>query len=133
MAFETIQAASAEDAREIAGVRGRCLVMAPETLLQLEAAEARGAFEGGMTGNSDGAPFSIEGHAGEPASSASDPPEPFDLDGSMIFSIDGLIERALDGRDLLEAIRGNPLGPVILVPMKELKRLATGVPADNEA
>ena len=44
----------------------------------------------------------------------------------MVFSLDGLIERVLELRDIVEAFRGDPVGPIILVPTKELKKLLEG-------
>jgi hypothetical protein len=133
MPFDSLEAATFEDARMLAIGQGRCLVLALETLRQIEEAEAAGAFEGGMTGNADGAPFSIEGQSGEPSNAASDPPEPFDMDGALVISIEGLAEKALDFRDIIEAFKGVPLGPVILVPTKELKKWASGGAGDDGA
>jgi hypothetical protein len=126
MSFDTLKADTIEDTRAIAAGRGRCIVLAPEILRQIEDAEAAGAFDGGLTGNADGAPFSAEGKSGESSSSASDPPpgpESIDLDGAMVLTIDGLVERVLELRDIKEAIRGFPLGPIILVPTEVLKKL----------
>src|SRR6187455_2785821 len=106
MAFDTMEAATMDDAREMAAGRGRCLVLAPETFAQIEAADAAGAFEGGMTGNAGGAPFSAVGRDGDPSSSASDPPEPLDLDGAMVISLEGVVEKALELRDVIEAFAG---------------------------
>jgi hypothetical protein len=129
MSFETIEADTVKDARAIAAGRGPCIVLAPETLQQIEDAEAAGAFDGGLTGNADGAPFSSEGQSGESSNSASDSPpspEPLDLGGAVVFSMDGLIERVLELRDIVEAFRGEPVGPIILVPIKELKKMLEG-------
>lgn len=136
MSFDTLEADTIEDARAMAAGRGPCIVMAPETLQQIEEAEAAGGFEGGMTGNAGGAPFSAEGSSGGSSSSASDPPrglETLDLDGAVVLSIDGLIEKILDLRDIIEAFHGDPLGPVILVPTKELKKLMNGGAGTDDA
>jgi hypothetical protein len=136
MAGEILEADTIEEARALAAGRGRCLVLAPETLRQIEEAQAAGAFEGGMTGNADGAPFSAEGNSGDTSSSASDPPpseEPLDLEGAMVISIEGLVERALELRDVIEAFSGAAVGPIILVPTKELKKLAAGGAGTDDA
>ena len=129
MTNEILEADTVEEALALAPGRGRCLCLASETLQQIEEAEAVGAFEGGMTGNAKGAPFSGVGIPGDTANSASDPPpavEPIDLDGAMVISIEGLVERALEIRDVVEAVRGHWVGPIILVPTKELKKLLHG-------
>ena len=136
MAGEILEADTVEGVRALAAGRGRCLVLAPETLQQIQDAEAAGAFEGGMTGNANGAPFSTEGTAGGTSSSASDAPpsaEPFDLAGAQVISIDGLVERALELRDVIEAFRGGMVGPIILVPTRELKKLLNGGAGADEA
>lgn len=136
MTYDTQEVDTIEDARTLAVGRGRCLLMAPETMHQIEDAEAAGAFEGGMTGNADGAPYSTDGSSPNPSSSASDPaptPEPFDLDGALVISIDGAIEKAeglvekiFEAHDVFEAFHRGVVGPIFLVPTRELKKWLDG-------
>ena len=58
MGFDTVQFSSVEEARDYASTGGKYLVLDPETLQRIETAESAGGFEGGQTGNADGAPFS---------------------------------------------------------------------------
>ncbi len=124
---------SAEEAREIAASSGGpVLVLAPETLEQIRAAEEAGGFEGGMSGGTDGG-FSAEGNPGAQSSDS----DVIVLEGHDIPPgnagawLESGVERALDLKDVIEAIRGVPLGPVLLVPMRELQRLVGQGPADE--
>jgi hypothetical protein len=114
---------------------GRHFVMTVKTLDQIEAAEAAGGFEGGMSGASGEGGFSAEGSSGETTSSA-DPTEALDLDGAMIIQNvgaleDGAIDAVLGLRDLVMGILGDAAGPVILVPKRELDKLLNGGSTDD--
>jgi hypothetical protein len=53
-----------EEVRDFVSAGGKFLVLDQDTLQQIEDAEAQGGFEGGFTGDSDGAPFSGVGSGG---------------------------------------------------------------------
>jgi hypothetical protein len=114
---------------------GRHFVMAPETLDQIEAAEAAGGFEGGMSGVSGEGGFSAEGSDGDNASSG-DAAADIDLDGALILQNvgaleDGLLDAVLGIRDLINGLAGEAAGPVLLVPKRELERLLHGGSGDD--
>lgn len=129
----TASLATAEEARSVAeSTSGPVLVLAQETLEQIRAAEEAGGFEGGMSGGGEGG-SSAPGEAGPNSSSSTDVAPLPDLDGAVgvaAFFENGA-EKALDLKDLLEAIGGTPVGPVILVPISELRRLL-GIPTDGD-
>jgi len=123
----TIQANTVEDAKRVAAEgTGPFLVLSQETLDQIEAAEAAGGFEGGMSGASGEGGFSAPGSGGPDSRSASDPvpTELLDMDGTGPVGalLEGVAEKILDIRDTWEAIHGHVLGPIILVPKRELDR-----------
>ena len=129
---ETMQAASVTEAKEYALQHGgRYYVLAPETLAQVEAAEAAGGFEGGMSGASGNGGFSAQGSAGASSSSASetdpgsylDPDEHYWKAGALL---EGMIETVLSLKDLFEGLKGDPVGPVILVPKGEIDKWLHG-------
>ncbi|WP_163544434.1 hypothetical protein [Occultella kanbiaonis] len=128
--FETVA-----DARAFAVEKaGPFLVIAPETLDAIVAAEAAGGFEGGMSGSSGDGGYSAPGNEGEVSSSASDPAPIVleDLDGAVnvgAFLEEGT-ETILDLNDIIEAFKG-VTSPVLLVPREELRRwLGVGTPDD---
>ncbi|GAA4452052.1 hypothetical protein [Phytohabitans houttuyneae] len=125
----TQTASTMEEAREMAaGAAGPALVLAPETLQQIQDAEAAGGFEGGMSGASGDGGFSAPGVAPDSSSaSGSAPGAPAPGGGSLGILVEEAAEKALDLKDIWEAFKGDPLGPVILVPTRELQRwLGTG-------
>jgi hypothetical protein len=130
--FETLPVETVEEAKETAANQaGPVLVLAPETLQQIEEAEAAGGFEGGMSG-ADGT--SQEG-SGPDASSATDPPPTDPVDQGELPDIDiGVLleeaaEKFLELRELRELFKEGWGGPIILVPKKELDRwLGVGEP-----
>ena len=129
--FETIQEAKDFSLQN----PGRHFVMTAETLDQIEAAEAAGGFEGGMSGASGEGGFSAEGSSGDNASSG-DSPEAIDLDGALIIQNvgalkDGAIDAVLGLRDLVLGIMGEAAGPVILVPKQEIDRFLHGGSTDE--
>jgi len=129
MAFNTIEAATIEEARAIAAEGGSYLVLDSSILQQIEDAEAAGGFQGGMTGNADGAPFSSEGMSSEPSSSASDSSSSTDLsdlEDIFVISIDSMIETSMDLFDVVETAAGKLTGPMILVPTEELRKWLNG-------
>jgi hypothetical protein len=81
MPQETKAFSNVEEVREFAAARGKFLVLNPDTLQQIEDAEARGGFEGGFTGGADGAPISGVGSRGPDSSQAS---QPSPDNGSMV-------------------------------------------------
>ena len=111
---------------------GPILVLAPEVLQQIQNAEAAGGFEGGMSGMSgDGSGgFSAEGNAGPNASSAADlPPLDIDLEGAVTSEgialvVDGVVNLASGVVEAAHWIAERGAGPILIVPEKELKRLA---------
>ena len=127
MGFETVEFSSVEEARDYASGGGKYLVLDPATLQQIEAAESAGGFEGGQTGNADGAPFSALGDGGESSSSNADPvPAELDLEGAWMIkktmTIDNAVEHAMDLKEVIKTWLGEMTGPVILVPEKEMRR-----------
>ncbi|MDB5395673.1 MAG: hypothetical protein JWM91_3179 [Rhodospirillales bacterium] len=126
---ETIELGSIEEAKAYAVQHGgRYYVLAPETLAQIEAAEAAGGYEGGMSGVSGEGGYSAEGSGAPSSSSASDPAPGAYLDPDEYYwkagvLIEGAIETVLGLRDLIDGMRGDPVGPVILVPKRELDKL----------
>jgi hypothetical protein len=131
----TIEVTTVEEAKQVAAGRtGRFLVLSRETLDQIEAAEAAGGFEGGMSGASGEGGFSAPGSGGPNSSSASDPvpTELLDMDGAVRAGafFEGIGEKILEIRDVWEAIRGVPLGPIILVPKRELDRFLGNTTTD---
>lgn len=105
---------------------GPNLVLAPETLGQIQRAEDAGGFEGGQSGGTDGG-ISREGYAGLSQTTLTDPAagEVLDLDGAWRAGafFEGATEITLGLRDVIEAIHGKITGPVLLVPARELRRL----------
>ena len=97
MAHPTLSAASVEAAQSMVERGKPSLVLAEETLRQIEDAEAQGGFEGGMSGNADGGGFSAPGSSGPSFSSADDlPPVSFDSDVTVLG-----ISDALSGENVL--------------------------------
>lgn len=138
MTYEIIEATSIEEARDYASRGGRYLVLDPDTLQQIENAEAAGGFEGGQIGNADGAPYSVVGETGDTFSSQNDsaPSEDLDLEGAWrlkkAMTIDDAVEHVMDLKDVIETWVGQATGPIILVPKKELNRwLGIQDPADG--
>jgi hypothetical protein len=122
----TIDLGSVEEAKQFAsGQNGAFLVLSRETLDQIEAAEAAGGFEGGMSGSSGEGGFSASGTAPN-SSSGSDPVpvELLDMDGAVPVGafFEGLVEKILEIREVWHQYHGNPTGPIILVPKRELDR-----------
>jgi hypothetical protein len=125
---------SADDARTYSAEQGgRFYVMAPETLAQIEAAEAAGGFEGGMSGASGQGGYSAQGVA-QNSSSAADAPtdaqsawdpakEYYWKAGALV---DGVIDFGLGIRDFVEFLEQGAIGPVILIPAPELDKLLHG-------
>jgi hypothetical protein len=87
---------------------------------------AQGGFEGGMSGAFGEGGLSAPGSGGLDSSSASDsvPLELLDMHGSVPVGafFEEAIEKILDIKDVWEAFRGQAVGPVILVPKRELDR-----------
>lgn len=122
----TVELGTVEEARQFAQGNGPCLVLSRETFDQIEAAEAAGGFEGGLSAASGEGGFSAPGSGGSDSSSASDPVpvELLDMRGSVRVGafFEEAIEKILDIKDVWEAFRGHAVGPVILVPKRELDR-----------
>lgn len=127
---QTIEMSSIEEARAYVAANGPALVLSPEALDALRDAEAAG---GGMTGVSDGAPYSAEGVDRSADQSTSDgTPVDFAYSEHLFgYSFDDLAETFLDAKDLWEAVTGDVLGPVLLVPSRELHRLLGDAPPDD--
>jgi hypothetical protein len=122
----TVEFGSVEEARQYAQENGPALVLSRETLDQIEAAEAAGGFQGGMSGSSGEGGFSAPGSGGVNSSSASDPVpvELLDMHGSVPVGafFEEATDKILDIKDVWEAFRGHLVGPIILVPKRELDR-----------
>ena len=106
---------------------GPILVLAPEVLQQIQAAEAQGGFESGMSGASGDGGFSAEGDAGPNASSDTDPG--LDLDGAVTSEaiahvVEGIVHMASSAAEAAHWVAERGLGPVVIVPIEELKKLA---------
>ncbi|NTV09568.1 MAG: hypothetical protein HGA47_02225 [Zoogloea sp.] len=131
--IDTITFNSADDARTYSAEQGgHFYVLAPETLAQIEAAEAAGGFEGGMSGASGQGGFSAQGDAPN-SSSAADAPtnaqsawDPAEYDRKLAALVDGVIDFGLGIKDFVEALEKGSTGPVILIPMPELDKLLHG-------
>jgi len=124
-----------EEARAYAEEQGgKYLVNAPEILSEIEAAEAAGGFEGGMSGAAGEGGYSTSGVVPD-HSEADESAGTVDLDGAVIVGafFEWGAETLLNLRDAIEAWRGD-YGPILLVPKKELDRwLNGGVDTDNGA
>ncbi|MDX2677013.1 hypothetical protein [Streptomyces soliscabiei] len=100
-------------------------------LEQIQAAEAAGGFEGGMSGE-DGT--SREGNPGPSSSEASElPPLDFDIEGAwtgegIIRFADGLIEVAHTVGEAARWIAERGVTPILIVPREELKKLIPVAP-----
>jgi hypothetical protein len=110
---DTIEVSTIDEAKQIAGERtGPCLVLSRETLDQIEAAEAAGGFEGGMSGASGQGGFSAPGSGGSDSSSASDPvpAQLLQMDGAVPVGafFEGIGEKILEIRDVWDAIAATP-------------------------
>lgn len=125
---------TAEEARDYLqanGSGGPILVLAPDVLEQIQAAEAAGGFEGGMSGE-DGT--SREGNPGPSSSEASElPPLDFDIEGAwtgegIIRFADGLIEVAHTVGEAARWIAERGVTPILIVPREELKKLIPVAP-----
>lgn len=103
---------------------GATLIISPELLNRAD--QQLGA---GMTGSSDGAPYSATG-AGELSQSSADDPAPIeylDTDGwgegpLLGINLEDAVESLLDIGDVIDAIAGRPLGPVLVIPAETLRR-----------
>jgi hypothetical protein len=128
--IDTINFNSADEARTYSAEQGgRFYVMAPETLAQIEAAEAAGGFEGGMSGASGQGGFSAQGvvpssSSAADAQSAWDPAKEYYWKAGAL--VDGVIELGLGIRDFVEFLETGAIGPVILIPTPELDKLLHG-------
>lgn len=132
--IDTINFNSADEARTYCAEQGgRFYVMAPETLAQIEAAEAAGGFEGGMSGASGEGGYSAQGVAQDSSSAADaptdaqsawDPAKDYYWKAGAL--VEGLIDFGLGIRDFVEAYKTGATGPVILIPTEELDKLLHG-------
>jgi hypothetical protein len=103
---------------------GPILVLAPDVLEQIQAAEAQGGFEGGMSGDSG---VSAEGDAGPNASFDTDPG--LDLEGAVTSEaiahvVEGIFHMASSVAEAAHWVAERGVGPVVIVPIEELKKLA---------
>lgn len=132
--MDTINFNLADEARTYSAEQGgRFYVMAPETLAQIEAAEAAGGFEGGMSGASGQGGYSAQGVAQNSSSAADaptdaqsawDPAEEYYWKAGAL--VDGVIDFGLGIRDFVEFLETGAIGPVILIPAPELDKLLHG-------
>ena len=131
----SVELASFEEAKDYAAENGgKYYVLAPETLAQIEqveAAEAAGGYEGGMSCASGDGGYSAEGSGGANASSANETVEPDFYFWRAGAFFDGAIEMALTFRDLLLGLRGHPGAPILLVPKRELDNWLNGPSPDG--
>jgi hypothetical protein len=140
MTQPTVQCSTAQEAQDFIEANasgGPVLVLAPEVLEQIQAAEAQGGFEGGMSGASGEGGFSAEGNAGPNASSGTEPPPlDIDLDGAVTSDeiarvVDGAVHLASGVAEAAHWVAERGLGPIVIVPMEELKKLAGISPPDG--
>ncbi|MGW7171074.1 hypothetical protein ACWGH3_38575 [Streptomyces sp. NPDC054884] len=100
-------------------------------LEQIQAAEAAGGFEGGMSGE-DGT--SREGNPGTSSSDAGDlPPLDFDIEGAWTGEgitrfVEGVIEVAHTVGEAAHWIAERGVTPILIVPREELKKLICVAP-----
>lgn len=138
MTQPTLVCSTAQEARdyvEANGSGGPVLVLAPEVLEQIQAAEAAGGYEGGMSGADGQGGYSAEGNAGPNASDGSElPPLDIDLEGAwtsggILHFIEGVGHVAASAGEAAHWIAERGLGPIVIVPLEELKKLVgTGTP-----
>ena len=137
MPQQVVEVSTVEEAREVAAQNGGTwYVVDADTLRQIEESEAAGGYQGGQSGSSDGAPYSLDGEGALDSSDGSAPVEPLDLEGawstSQIVQIGSdLLENIMDLADVIDAAAGEALGPVLVVPTRELQRLLGTGPADD--
>lgn len=132
---ESISFSTLDEARAYAADNGlKYLVLSPETLAQIESAEAAGGFEGGMSGASGSGGYSTSGTFADHSDASESPVPELDLDGAVRVGafFDWGVETILSLKDAFEAFEGlsHPgiikYGPILLVPKKELDRWLFG-------
>jgi hypothetical protein len=131
---QTLTFGSIDDAREYARKKGgRYYLVSSESLEHIRAAEEAGGFEGGMSGDAGGAGYSAEGSY--PSSSLPELPMiPFEY-WETVAIIEGAYEKLCDYadlKDLVGALSGETLGPLLVVPKRELERMRTGNYSGND-
>ena len=133
MTQPTIQCSTTQQAQDFIEANaggGPILVLAPEVLEEIQAAEAQGGFEGGMSGASGEGGFSAEGNTGPDASSATEsPPVDIDLDGAVTSDeiarvVEGVVHLASSAAEAAHWIAERGLGPIVIVPLEQLKKLS---------
>lgn len=108
------------------------LVLAPEVMDQIRAAEEAGGFEGGMSAGDDGG-YSAVGDSGPASSDGSELPHlDFDIEGAwtsggIIHFFQGVGEVAAGVVEAAHWIAERGITPIIVIPIEELRKLA-GVP-----
>jgi hypothetical protein len=123
MTYDSVNFSTIEEAREYAASKGgKYLVLTPEILQRIEDAEAAGGFEGGMTGQSSGAPYSATGTPGVSESTETMDVTGVSLDGWRVPTLEGTIETFMDLKDVVGTWFGEMTGPILLVPKSELDR-----------
>ncbi|MDX3242481.1 hypothetical protein [Streptomyces sp. ME18-1-4] len=120
---------TAEEARDFLqanGSGGPILILAPDVLEQIQAAEGAGGHEGGMSG-ADGT--SREGNPGPNTSDGSElPPLDFDIEGAVTGEgimrfVEGVIEVAHTVGEAAHWIAEGGVTPILVVPREVFKEL----------
>jgi hypothetical protein len=124
---------TADEAREYLqanGSGGPILVLAPDVLEQIQAAEAAGGYEGGMSGANGAGGYSTVGHPGPNLSDGNDQQLDIDIawtnegiaEGIMRFT-EGVLEVAHTVGEVAHWIIERGITPILVVPREELKKL----------
>ncbi|MGY1584033.1 hypothetical protein [Streptomyces sp. MN13] len=98
-------------------------------LEQIQAAEAAGGYEGGMSGADGEGGYSGEGNPGPTSSAGSElPPLDFDIEGAwtgegIMRFVEGVLEVAHTVGEVAHWIAERGVTPILVVPRKELKKL----------
>jgi hypothetical protein len=129
------QFSTAEEVREFLSANAfddEILVLSPEVLAQIQAAEEAGGFEGGMSG-ADGT--SQPGSSGPSSSDGSEETLlDFDIEGAwtsegILHFVEGVGHLASGVAEAAHWIAERGITPIVIVPLEELKRLVgTGTP-----
>ncbi|MER6956377.1 hypothetical protein [Streptomyces sp. NPDC000618] len=104
-------------------------MLAPDVLEQIQAAEAAGGHEGGMSGADGEGGFSGEGNPGPNSSDGSELP-PLDIDIESLQAGEGIV-RFAEGvlevthfvGEIAHWIAERGVTPILVIPREELKKL----------
>ncbi|GAA3112942.1 hypothetical protein GCM10010449_39000 [Streptomyces rectiviolaceus] len=111
------------------GSGGPILILAPDVLEQIQAAEAAGGHEGGMSGAAGEGGFSAAGNAGPNSSDGSELPLlDFDMEGAVTGEgiarfFEGVLEVGHFVGEVAHWIAERGVTPILIIPREELKKL----------